>query len=154
MHSSQYTYLLAEPKHLFMPLFCAVLKHQFAHSLLILFLQSTHVIKCLSNHCYSVRQCILHCHCFDICPFYVVLHSYTYSISHQLQTFLVYMCMIKHKGADHMQGEVVILLFPCSTAHYCGVCYLVKHSVSLTTTSDHYPNYLRHPPLSVPTHSQ
>jgi hypothetical protein len=154
MRSSRYAYSSAEPKHLFVPLFRAVLKRQFARGLLIPFLRSTRVVKRLGNRRYWVRQRILHRHRFDIRPFYVVLHSYTYSVGHQLRTFSVYVRAIKHKGVYHTQGEVVILPFPRGAARYRGVRYLVKHSVSLTTTSDYYPNYLGYPPLGVPAHSQ
>ena len=84
----------------------------------------------------------------------MVLHSYNYSVGHQLRTFSVYVRPIKHKGVYRTQGEVVILPFPRGAARYRGVRYLVKHSVSLTTTSDYYPNYLGYPPLGVPAHSQ
>ena len=155
MRSSRYAYSLAEPKHLFVPLFCTVLKRQFARGLLIPLIRSTRVVKRLGNRRYWVKQRVLHRHRLDIRPFYVVLHSYTYCVGHQLQTFSVFVPQIEHKGVHHTQGEVVVLPFPRGAARYRGVRYLVTHAFGLSHDDLSPLSQLpRVPPLGVPVYSQ
>ena len=64
------------------------------------------VVKCLGTRRYWVKQRVLHRHRWDIRPFYVVLHSYTYFVGHQLRTFSVFVrqIMIKRKRCASHTG--------------------------------------------------